>query len=97
MNKFLKLDFRKKIIIIIAIHDKFTATKYTFCIKFHQELSFHKFYIVGLGISYFRTVSLGVLFEKWLDVVLQFLGLAYIFHELVCNSKFKNVIHITWI
>ena len=39
--------------------------------------------------------SLSFLFQKWLDWVLKFPGLAYIFLEFVCNSKLKNAIHIS--
>ena len=38
---------------------------------------------------------LGFLFQKRLDRVFEFPGLAYISHKSVCIFKFKNVIHIT--
>ena len=40
--------------------------------------------------------SLSFLFQKWSDWVLEFPGLD-IFYEFVYISKFKNVLHITWI
>ena len=49
MNKFLKLYKRKKIIIMIAIQDKFIPKKCSTCIKFHQELKLMNHDIGDMG------------------------------------------------
>ena len=87
------------IYIIIAIQDKFTLKKLSLRIKFHEELSstfsvvsistfdnlnYLEFLYGRVRHSIFSDCSsLGFLFQKWPDWVLEFPGLGYIFHELV--------------
>ena len=61
-------------------------------------LSFLKFLYGRVNyVIFLDQCSLDLFLQKLFDWILEFPGLALLFTSLSCISKFKKVIHITWV